>query len=297
MLELLSDPNAWIAFGTLTVMEIVLGIDNIVFISVLVSRLPKEQADRARQIGLALALIFRILLLLVISWIISLTQPAISAFGFDLSWKDLILIAGGAFLVYKATHEMHAAIEEPHENDMAKKAGAVFAAIIGQIIVIDMVFSIDSIVTAVGMADDVEVMIAAVIVAVGVMFVASGPVAKFVADHPTTKMLALAFLLLICVSLVADGLGFHIPKGNIYAAMGFSVLVEAVNIIAKQRKAGSKAGAARPTMTPFTGDTGSVSAAAGVAAVTGKKPAAKTTPTARAQARPKSAPRKPRAPK
>ena len=294
MLELLADPNAWIAFGTLTVMEIVLGIDNIVFISVLVSRLPKEQADRARQIGLALALIFRILLLLVISWIISLTQPAISAFGLDLSWKDLILIAGGAFLVYKATHEMHAAIEEPHENDMAQKAGAVFAAIIGQIIIIDMVFSIDSIVTAVGMADDVAVMIAAVIVAVGVMFVASGPVAKFVADHPTTKMLALAFLLLIGVSLVADGLGFHIPKGYIYAAMGFSVLVEAINIIAKQRKGGK---AAKPGFTPFTGDTGSVSSAAGVAAVTGKRPSPKSTPTARAQARPKSAPRKPRTPK
>lgn len=294
MLELLADPNAWIAFGTLTVMEIVLGIDNIVFISVLVSRLPKAQADRARQLGLALALIFRILLLLVISWIISLTQPAISAFGLDLSWKDLILIAGGVFLVYKATHEMHAAIEEPHEADLKAGASAVFSAIIAQIIVIDMVFSIDSIVTAVGMAEHVEVMIAAVIVAVGVMFVASGPVAKFVADHPTTKMLALAFLLLIGVSLVADGLGFHIPKGYIYAAMGFSVLVEAINIIAKQRKAGSKGGAARPKMTPFTGDTGSVSSAAGVAAVIGKKPSAKSSPTARAQSRPKSAPRKPK---
>ncbi|WP_082530925.1 TerC family protein [Devosia sp. Root436] len=294
MLELLADPNAWIAFGTLTVMEIVLGIDNIVFISVLVSRLPKAQADRARQLGLALALIFRILLLLVISWIISLTQPAISAFGLNLSWKDLILIAGGVFLVYKATHEMHAAIEEPHEADLKAGASAVFSAIIAQIIVIDMVFSIDSIVTAVGMAEHVEVMIAAVIVAVGVMFVASGPVAKFVADHPTTKMLALAFLLLIGVSLVADGLGFHIPKGYIYAAMGFSVLVEAINIIAKQRKAGSKGGAARPKMTPFTGDTGSVSSAAGVAAVAGKKPSAKSSPTARAQSRPKSAPRKPK---
>lgn len=291
MLELLSDPNVWIAFGTLTVMEIVLGIDNIVFISVLVSRLPKEQADRARQIGLALALIFRILLLLVISWIISLTQPAVSLFGFDLSWKDLILIAGGAFLVYKATHEMHAAIEEPHEVEMAGKAGAVFAAVIGQIIVIDMVFSIDSIVTAVGMADHVEVMIAAVIVAVGVMFVASGPVAKFVADHPTTKMLALAFLLLIGVSLVADGLGFHIPKGYIYAAMAFSVLVEAVNIIASGRKK-ARAGAAAG-ISPFTGATGSVSADAGAAA-TQPRPRSKSTPTARAQARPKSAPRKPR---
>ncbi|MCR6672768.1 TerC family protein [Devosia ginsengisoli] len=293
MLELLADPNVWVAFATLTVMEIVLGIDNIVFISVLVSRLPKEQADRARKIGLALALVFRILLLLVISWIISLTQPVISAFGLDLSWKDLILIAGGVFLVYKATHEMHAAIEEPHEADMAQKATAAFAAIIGQIIVIDMVFSIDSIVTAVGMAEHVEVMIAAVIVAVGVMFVASGPVAKFVADHPTTKMLALAFLLLIGVSLVADGLGFHIPKGYIYAAMGFSVLVEAVNIIAKQRKLARK-GAHAP-VAPFTGAGGSVTGGAGVAAV--KRPGAKASPTSRAQSRPKSAPRKPRSTK
>lgn len=291
MLELLADPNAWIAFGTLTVMEIVLGIDNIVFISVLVSRLPKEQADRARKIGLALALIFRILLLLVISWIISLTQPAITAFGLDLSWKDLILIAGGAFLIYKATHEMHAAIEEPHEIGVSQRVTAVFAAIIGQIIIIDAVFSIDSIVTAVGMADDVEVMIAAVIVAVGVMFVASGPVAKFVSEHPTTKMLALAFLLLIGVTLVADGLGFHIPKGYIYAAMGFSVLVEAVNIIAKQRKLAGKTAA----VAPFTGATGSVAADAGVAAVAKPKPRA--TPAAKAQSRPKSAPRKPKAPR
>lgn len=291
MLELLSDPNVWIAFGTLTVMEIVLGIDNIVFISVLVSRLPKEQADRARKIGLALALIFRILLLLVISWIISLTQPAISAFGLDLSWKDLILIGGGAFLVYKATHEMHAAIEEPHEAEIAGKATALFAAVIGQIIVIDMVFSIDSIITAVGMADDVEVMIAAVIVAVGVMFVASGPVAKFVSEHPTTKMLALAFLLLIGVSLVADGLGFHIPKGYIYAAMAFSVLVEAINIIASKRKR-ARQGGAGPAIAPFTGPTGSVSAEE--AAVARSRVRSKTSPIARAQARPKSAPRKPR---
>lgn len=289
MLELLANPNAWIAFGTLTVMEIVLGIDNIIFISVLVSRLPKEQADRARKLGLALALVFRILLLLVISWIISLTQPAISAFGLDLSWKDVILIAGGIFLVYKATHEMHAAIEEPHEAEMAAKARAAFATIIGQIIVIDLVFSIDSIVTAVGMADDVEVMIAAVVVAVGVMFVASGPVAKFVADHPTTKMLALAFLLLIGVTLVADGLGFHIPKGFIYSAMGFSVMVEAINIFAKNRHAAKKVAA---KAAPFTGATGAVAGQEGVAAVTAPRP--KSTAAAKSQARPKSAPRKPK---
>ncbi|MHB1111349.1 MAG: TerC family protein [Devosia sp.] len=287
MLELLTDPNVWIAFATLTVMEIVLGIDNIVFISVLVSRLPKEQADKARKLGLALALVFRILLLLVISWIIGLTQPALTIFDLALSWKDLILIAGGVFLVYKATHEMHAAIEEPHEADLARQATAGFAAIIAQIIVIDMVFSIDSIVTAVGMAEHVEVMIAAVIVAVGVMFVASGPVAKFVSEHPTTKMLALAFLLLIGVSLVADGLGLHIPKGYIYSAMSFSVLVEAVNIIMKQRKLAREGGGARGT--PAATNT----AAAAVAGVSiAPKPRAKATPAARARARPKSAPRK-----
>ncbi|WP_082528261.1 TerC family protein [Devosia sp. Root105] len=285
MLELLYDPNVWAAFLTLTAMEIVLGIDNIVFISVLVSRLPKEQADRARKLGLALALVFRILLLLVIGWIISLTQPAFEIMGFAPSWKDLILIAGGAFLVYKATHEMHAEIEEPHEADLKQQATKAFAAIIGQIIVIDLVFSIDSIVTAVGMADDVPVMIAAVIVAVGVMFVASGPVANFVAKHPTTKMLALAFLLLIGTSLVADGLGFHIPKGYIYAAMGFSVLVEAINIIAKERKLRNRAAAGHPV--PAVGHT-----SAAAEAVTPAKPKTRSTSTSRAQAKPKSAPRK-----
>lgn len=287
MLELLYDPNVWAAFLTLTAMEIVLGIDNIVFISVLVSRLPKEQADRARKLGLALALVFRILLLLVISWIISLTQPAFDIMGFAPSWKDLILIAGGAFLVYKATHEMHAEIEEPHEEEdnLKKQASMAFAAIISQIIVIDLVFSIDSIVTAVGMADQVEVMIAAVIVAVGVMFIASGPVADFVAKHPTTKMLALAFLLLIGTSLVADGLGFHIPKGYIYSAMGFSVLVEAINIIAKERKLRARAATGRPA--PAVGH-----APAAAASTAPAKPKTKSTSTARAQAKPKSAPRK-----
>lgn len=288
MLELLYDPNVWAAFLTLTVMEIVLGIDNIVFISVLVSRLPKEQADRARRIGLALALIFRILLLLVISWIISLTQPAFDIMGFAPSWKDLILIAGGAFLVYKATHEMHAEIEEPHadEQNLRRQASMAFAAIISQIIVIDLVFSINSIVTAVGMADHVEVMIAAVIVAVAVMFVASGPVSDFVSKHPTTKMLALAFLLLIGTSLVADGLGFHIPKGYIYAAMGFSVLVEAINIIAKERKLRNSgaAAAARSVAAPDVAITSEPAVPA--------KPKPKSTPAARARSKPKSAPRK-----
>ncbi|UJW86012.1 TerC family protein [Devosia sp. SL43] len=303
MFEMLADPNVWVAFATLTVMEIVLGIDNIVFISVLVSRLPREQAEFARKLGIALALVFRIVLLLLISVIVQLKDPVFTQFGLELSWKDIILILGGAFLVYKATHEMHAAIEEPHEVGLKEAAKAGLQAIIVQIVIIDMVFSIDSIITAVGMvpAEQVGVMIAAVLVAVAVMFFASGPVAKFVADHPTTKMLALAFLLLIGTTLVIDGFagstGFHVEKGYIYAAMAFSVIVEAVNIFAKSRRIAAKGGAAHPKMTPFTGDTGSVSAAAGVAAVTAKKPGSKATPTARAQARPKSAPRKPRTPK
>jgi predicted tellurium resistance membrane protein TerC len=285
MLEILSDPNAWVALATLTVMEIVLGIDNIVFISVLVSRLPQKEADNARRLGLALALIFRIALLLIISWIIGLTQPAITAFGLELSWKDIILIAGGLFLIYKATHEMHAEIEDPHEPSLKQAAKAAFSAIIVQIVIIDMVFSIDSIVTAVGMAEHVEVMIAAVIIAVGVMFVASGPVAGFVARHPTVKMLALAFLLLIGVSLVADGLGFHIPKGYIYSAMGFSVLVEAINIIARGRRAAR--GNAAPALHEAKAELVEIDDAAP------KRAKPKSTPASRAQSRPKSAPRKP----
>ena len=316
MLELLADPNVWVAFATLTVMEIVLGIDNIVFISVLVSRLPREQAEFARKLGIGLALVFRIVLLLLISVIVQLQDPVFEAFGHGFSWKDIILIAGGGFLIYKATHEMHAAIEEPHEVGLVEAAKTSLQAILVQIVLIDMVFSIDSIITAVGMvpADQVVVMIAAVLVAVAVMFFASGPIAKFVADHPTTKMLALAFLLLIGVTLVADGLGFHIPKGYIYSAMAFSVLVEAVNIFAKNRKirlAGGKTHKAE--FTPFTGDTGSVSSAAAIASLSGSaamppaaakaapagaKPSpAAPRPRGGAQSRPKSAPRKPKAPK
>ncbi|GLQ57643.1 TerC family protein [Devosia nitrariae] len=299
-MELLLDPNVWVAFVTLTVMEIVLGIDNIVFISVLVSRLPREQADFARKLGIGLALVFRIILLFLITIIVQLQEPVVSAYGLDLSWKDIILLGGGIFLIYKATHEMHAAIEEPHEVGLAKAAQASLQAIIVQVVIIDMVFSIDSIITAVGMvpADQVAVMVAAVLVAVGVMFVASGPIARFVADHPTTKMLALAFLLLIGVSLVADGLGFHIPKGYIYSAMAFSVLVEAINIIAKQRRLARAGGghAAKVTVTPFTGTTGSVEASAGSAAAGGqqRKPRSKSSPAKRAQSGPKSAPRKPK---
>ncbi|MFD0917969.1 TerC family protein [Pseudahrensia aquimaris] len=236
-MELLSDPTVWISFLTLTVMEIVLGIDNIVFISVIINRLPPEMAERARKIGLALALIFRIILLMFLTWIIGLQADVFEAFGHAFSWRDIILIAGGVFLVYKATAEIHEEFEgETEEEQAGRLASAAFSAIIGQIIIVDMVFSVDSIITAIGMAEHVEVMIAAVVVAIGVMYFASGTISDFIRRHPTTKMLALAFLLLIGVSLVADGFGFHIPRGYIYAAMGFSVLVETFNIMASNRR-------------------------------------------------------------
>jgi predicted tellurium resistance membrane protein TerC len=277
MLTLLTDPSTWLALLTLTVMEIVLGIDNIVFISVLVSNLPKEMAANARQIGLLLALVFRILLLLVLTWLIGLTQPVVSGFGFDFSWKDLILIGGGLFLLYKATHEMHKAVEEPELGAPQAPPRGSFMAVIVQIAIIDMVFSIDSIVTAIGMAQHVEVMIAAVVIAVGIMYVASGTVAGFIARHPTTKMLALAFLLLIGVTLVADGLGFHIDKGYIYAAMAFSISVEAINILSRRNK-GKAAAVAAPVE-------------AAIEASPAGRARPKSTPTTRARSRPKSAPR------
>lgn len=235
MLELFSNPAVWASFATLTLMEIILGIDNVVFISVLVSRLPKDIAVKARKIGLLLALVLRVALLLIIGWVIGLTEPVFSIFEHGFSWRDLILIVGGLFLLYKATHEIHNTIEVSDENQSAETIKTAFGAAIIQIVIIDAVFSVDSIVTAIGMAQHVEVMIAAVIVAVGVMYVASGPIADFIAHHPTTKMLALAFLLLIGVTLVADGLGFHIPKGYIYFAMAFATGVEAINILVQRR--------------------------------------------------------------
>jgi predicted tellurium resistance membrane protein TerC len=285
MLALLTDPSTWIALGTLTVMEVVLGIDNIVFISVLVSRLPKASADSARSVGLLLALGFRIALLLILTWLIGLTQPVFSAYGFDFSWKDMVLIAGGAFLIYKATHEMHMAVEEPGEEEpKAAPPKGSLPMIIAQIILIDLVFSVDSIVTAIGMAQHVEVMIAAVIIAVGIMYAASGPVSGFITRHPTTKMLALAFLLLIGVALAADGLGFHIDKGYIYAAMAFSTGVEAINIFARQRRAAAKA-SSEPVLAVAAGGQAAAAGAPG-------KPRPRSSPVSRAQSRPKSAPRK-----
>lgn len=236
MIDLLTSPEAWAALLTLTALEIVLGIDNVIFLSVIVSRIPEPQATRARQIGLVLALVFRIILLSVLVWLIGLTEPVITVRQVALSWRDIILIAGGLFLIGKATHEIHAEVEaQDAPSDATQKPGA-FAWVIVQIIVVDMVFSLDSIITAIGMAQDLEIMIAAVIIACGVMYVSSGPVAKFVAEHPTTKMLALAFLVLIGVALVADGFKFHIPRGYIYFAIVFSAAVEAFNVLAKRNR-------------------------------------------------------------
>jgi len=233
--DLLFQPAAWASFLTLSVMEIVLGIDNIVFISVLVARLPAEQAKRARQIGLGLALVFRILLLMVLAYLVGLTQPVFTLFDHPFSWRDLILLAGGLFLVYKATHEIHKGVEG--EGDGASgPITAGFAAIVSQIIVIDIVFSVDSIITAIGMAEHLEIMIAAVIVAMIVMYIASGPISHFIEHHPTTKMLALAFLLMIGAALIADGIGFHIPRSYLYAAMAFSTLVEVLNVVAQRNR-------------------------------------------------------------
>ena len=219
MMELLTSPEAWAALLTLTALEIVLGIDNVIFLSVIVSRIPERQAKQARQIGLALALVFRILLLSVLVWLIGLTEPVITVRDLAFSWRDIILIGGGMFLIAKATHEIHAEVEAREAETEPNPKASAFFWVIMQIIVIDLVFSLDSIITAIGMAEDLEIMVAAVVIACFVMYVSSGPVSKFVADHPTTKMLALAFLVLIGVALVADGFKFHIPRGYIYFAI------------------------------------------------------------------------------
>jgi predicted tellurium resistance membrane protein TerC len=236
MIGLLTSPEAWAALLTLTALEIVLGIDNVIFLSVIISRMPQAQARWARQIGLALALVFRILLLSLLVWLIGLTQAVFTLRGMAFSWRDIILIGGGLFLIGKATHEIHAEVEAREEvSDNGADARAFFWVII-QIIVVDMVFSLDSIITAIGMAQDLAIMIAAVVIACLVMYVSSGPVARFVAEHPTTKMLALAFLVLIGVALVADGFKFHIPREYIYFAIVFSAAVEFFNVLAKRNR-------------------------------------------------------------
>jgi predicted tellurium resistance membrane protein TerC len=236
MIELLTSPEAWAALLTLTALEIVLGIDNVIFLSVIVSRIPEPQATRARQIGLALALGFRILLLSLLVWLIGLTEPVVTLRGLSISWRDIILIGGGLFLIAKATHEIHAEVEGGDETGGAAGGTSAFLWVILQIIVIDMVFSLDSIITAIGMAQELAIMIAAVVIACLIMYASSGPVARFVAEHPTTKMLALAFLVLIGVALVADGFKFHIPRGYIYFAIAFSAAVEFFNVLAKSNR-------------------------------------------------------------
>ena len=239
MIALLTSPEAWAALVTLTALEIVLGIDNVIFLSIVVSRLPPQRARRARQIGLALALVFRLLLLSLLTWLIGLTEPLLSLGGIDFSWRDIILIGGGLFLIAKATHEIHSEVEGEEDNADRAAGASAFISVIMQIIVIDLIFSLDSIITAIGMAQDLAIMIAAVVIAVAIMYVSSGAVARFVAEHPTTKMLALAFLVLIGVALVADGFKFHIPRGYIYFAIAFSAAVEFFNVLAKRNRKGS----------------------------------------------------------
>ena len=248
MLDLLTDADAWAALVTLTVLEIILGVDNIVFISVLVSRCAPEDAKRARQIGLSLALIFRIIMLLGLTWLMRLTAPVFELFGRGFSWRDIILISGGVFLIGKATHEIHAEVEAEDADAAAGSARSVFWAVVAQVVVIDLVFSVDSIITAIGLAKDIEIMIIAVVLAMVVMYVASGPIAHFVAQHPTTKMLALAFLVMIGVALVADGFAFHIPRGYIYFSMAFAGAVEFFNVWAGRNRARNAARTKRQGM-------------------------------------------------
>jgi predicted tellurium resistance membrane protein TerC len=236
MLELLSNPQTWIAFATLTALELVLGIDNIIFISILVDKLPKERRELARRIGLFMAMFMRIGLLLILAWIVGLVEPLFRILGKGISGRDLILILGGLFLIWKSTTEIHQSMEgEEHTASSAVKA--TFAAVIVQIMIIDLVFSLDSIITAVGMVDDVRIMIAAVVASVALMMVFAGPIGRFVSDHPTIKMLALAFLVVVGVVLVAEGFGQKVPKGYVYFGMAFSLAVELLNIRMRKKSA------------------------------------------------------------
>jgi predicted tellurium resistance membrane protein TerC len=235
-MDWLSDAQIWASLVTLTALEIVLGIDNLVFIAIVAGRLPPEHQNRARQVGLALALITRLALLASIVWIIGLTRPLFDLFGQPVSWRDIVLIAGGLFLLYKGTREIHQGLEGDGQNKEAGGGRTSFAGVVAQIMLLDVVFSLDSVITAVGMANALWVMAAAIIVAVMIMLAASKPLADFVERHPTVKMLALSFLLLIGMTLIADGAGFEVPKGYIYAAIGFSVGVETLNQFAARRR-------------------------------------------------------------
>jgi predicted tellurium resistance membrane protein TerC len=234
-MELLTDPNIWLAFLTLAALEIVLGVDNIIFISILVGRLPEKMRQKARMIGLSMALIMRVVLLFSITWIMGLTEPIFHVLGKGVSGRDIILIGGGLFLIWKSVHEIHNALEGAEESHGKAAVKATFGAAILQIAIIDMVFSFDSVITAVGMVKHIEVMIAAVIVSIIVMMVAAKSIGEFVDRHPTIKMLALSFLVLIGVTLIAEGGGVHVPKGYIYFAMAFSVGVELLNMKMRAR--------------------------------------------------------------
>jgi predicted tellurium resistance membrane protein TerC len=236
MLDLLTSPEAWIAFATLTALELVLGIDNIIFISILVDKLPKARREVARKLGLFMAMFMRIGLLLVLAWIVGLVAPLFTVLGQEISGRDLILILGGLFLVWKSTNEIHGSLEG-EEGSASSAVAATFGAVILQIMIIDLVFSLDSIITAVGMVDDVRIMIAAVIASVGLMMLFAGPIGRFVSDHPTIKMLALSFLVVVGVVLIAEGFDHHVPKGYVYFAMAFSLGVEMLNINLRKRSA------------------------------------------------------------
>ncbi|NWA03407.1 TerC family protein [Pseudomonas gingeri] len=238
LLELAVSPTAWIALATLIVMEIVLGIDNLIFISILTNKLPAQFRTKARRIGIGMALILRLALLGTIAYIVKLTAPVIEVFGQAFSWKDMILIAGGLFLVWKATTEIHHSMDPQtkEDDDKSSRIALGFAAAIGQILMLDLVFSIDSIVTAVGMTEHLPIMVIAVVVAVAVMLLASEPLAKFINDNPTVVMLALGFLIMIGMTLIAEGFGAHVPKGYVYAAMTFSAVIEGLNMLARRAR-------------------------------------------------------------
>lgn len=242
-MDILLDPTIWASLATLTALEVVLGIDNIIFISIVVARLPEERRQVARRIGLGLALGMRIVLLAGIAWIVGLTQPVLTLADLDLSWRDIILFGGGLFLLVKGTREIHDTVEGEHGDDEGA-AHATFGAVIAQIVVLDLVFSLDSVITAVGMAEQLEIMVTAVVIAMGVMLLAADAVAGFIERHPTTKMLALAFLILVGMALVADGLHFHIPRGYLYFAIAFSIGVESLNLWASARRRRRRAAAA-----------------------------------------------------
>jgi predicted tellurium resistance membrane protein TerC len=234
MLELLTDPHAWISLATLSVLEIVLGIDNIIFLTIVSARLPEAQQALARRIGLGLALLARILLLFSLTWMIGLTQPIFAIGEFEVSWRDIVLAGGGLFLIVKGTMETHHMLEGYGGESVAGTAS--FAAVIAQIVMLDLVFSLDSVITAIGIAEHIPIMVAAIVIAMAVMLLAAEPTARFVNAHPTVKMLALSFLLLVGAALVADGMHFHIPRGYLYFAIAFSIGVESLNLLAARAR-------------------------------------------------------------